>query len=99
MLNSNGSTAGSARTAMRCGRAVGMAQSSRIVALGPLDPGSKVGTVVAMASDAHPVKIGIGFFLADAPAAVDLIERAERAGVDTAWLVMPPLGHDTTTIA
>ena len=52
-----------------------------------------------MASDAHPTKIGIGFFLTDAPAAVDLVERAERAGVDTAWLVMPPLGQDTMTVA
>jgi alkanesulfonate monooxygenase SsuD/methylene tetrahydromethanopterin reductase-like flavin-dependent oxidoreductase (luciferase family) len=52
-----------------------------------------------MASNAHSVKIGFGFFLTDAPAALDLVERAERAGVDTAWLVMPPLGLDTTTIA
>src|SRR5690606_38120803 len=43
--------------------------------------------------------IGLGFFLTDSPSAIDLVERAERAGVDTAWLVMPPLGRDTTTVA
>lgn len=52
-----------------------------------------------MTTEQHPPKIGIGFFLADAPAALDLVERAERAGVDTAWMVMPPLGHDTITVA
>ncbi|GAA0926767.1 LLM class flavin-dependent oxidoreductase [Pseudonocardia zijingensis] len=52
-----------------------------------------------MTSQNRPATIGIGFFLNDAPAALDLVERAERAGVDTAWLVMPPLGQDTTTIA
>jgi 5,10-methylenetetrahydromethanopterin reductase len=55
--------------------------------------------LVVMASDAHAVKIGFGIFLNDAPAAVDLVERAERAGVHTAWLVMPPLGQDTMTVA
>jgi 5,10-methylenetetrahydromethanopterin reductase len=44
-------------------------------------------------------KIGFGFFPTDLPAALDLIGRAERAGAGTAWLVMPPLGRDTTTIA
>jgi alkanesulfonate monooxygenase SsuD/methylene tetrahydromethanopterin reductase-like flavin-dependent oxidoreductase (luciferase family) len=44
-------------------------------------------------------KIGFGFFPTTLPAALDLVGRAERAGVDTAWLVMPPLGRDTTTIA
>lgn len=43
--------------------------------------------------------IGFGFFLQGVPAAVDLIERADRAGVDTAWMVMPPLGYDTPTLA
>jgi alkanesulfonate monooxygenase SsuD/methylene tetrahydromethanopterin reductase-like flavin-dependent oxidoreductase (luciferase family) len=55
--------------------------------------------VIVMTSDAQRATIGIGFFPASGPAAVDLVERAERAGVDTAWLVMPPLGHDTTTVA
>ncbi|TWF80542.1 alkanesulfonate monooxygenase SsuD/methylene tetrahydromethanopterin reductase-like flavin-dependent oxidoreductase (luciferase family) [Pseudonocardia hierapolitana] len=52
-----------------------------------------------MTSDAQRATIGIGFFPASAPAAIDLVERAERAGVNTAWLVMPPLGHDTMTVA
>jgi 5,10-methylenetetrahydromethanopterin reductase len=43
--------------------------------------------------------IGFGFFLHDAPGAIDLIERADAAGVDTAWMVMPPLGYDTPTLA
>ncbi len=52
-----------------------------------------------MAPDARTTKIGFGFFPTDAPAALDLVERAERAGVDTAWLVMPPLAQDTMTVA
>jgi alkanesulfonate monooxygenase SsuD/methylene tetrahydromethanopterin reductase-like flavin-dependent oxidoreductase (luciferase family) len=44
-------------------------------------------------------KIGFGFFPSGLPAAVDLVGRAERAGVDTAWMVMPPLGGDTPTTA
>jgi 5,10-methylenetetrahydromethanopterin reductase len=46
-----------------------------------------------------PASIGLGFFPTDLPAALDLVERAERAGAATAWLVMPPLGRDTTTAA
>jgi 5,10-methylenetetrahydromethanopterin reductase len=46
-----------------------------------------------------PVEIGLGFFPAGLPAALDLVQRAERAGAGTAWMVMPPLGHDTPTIA
>jgi alkanesulfonate monooxygenase SsuD/methylene tetrahydromethanopterin reductase-like flavin-dependent oxidoreductase (luciferase family) len=45
------------------------------------------------------VKIGFGFFPTDLPSAVDLVERAEQAGVDTAWMVMPPLGRDTPLLA
>lgn len=45
------------------------------------------------------VKIGFGFFPTDLPSAVDLVRRAERAGVDTAWMVMPPLGRDTPLVA
>lgn len=52
-----------------------------------------------MTPDARSTKIGFGFFLNDAPAALDLVERAERAGLDTAWLVMPPLAQDTVAIA
>jgi 5,10-methylenetetrahydromethanopterin reductase len=76
-----------------------MARFSRIVALGPLVLRLERLHGGAMASDGHPAKIGIGFFLSGAPAAVDLVERAERAGVDTAWMVMHPLGWDTTTVA
>jgi 5,10-methylenetetrahydromethanopterin reductase len=46
-----------------------------------------------------PVEIGFGFFPAGVQAALDLVERAERAGAGTAWMVMPPLGHDTPTLA
>lgn len=52
-----------------------------------------------MTRDTRSAEIGIGFFLSGAPAAVDLIDRAERAGVGTAWMVMHPLGRDTTTVA
>ena len=52
-----------------------------------------------MTSDTRSAEIGIGFFLSGAPAAVDLIDRAERAGVDTAWMVMHPLGWDTPIVA
>ncbi|HEY0816082.1 MAG TPA: LLM class flavin-dependent oxidoreductase [Pseudonocardia sp.] len=44
-------------------------------------------------------KIGFGFFPSGVPAALDLVERAEEAGAGTAWMVMPPLGYDTPTIA
>jgi 5,10-methylenetetrahydromethanopterin reductase len=46
-----------------------------------------------------PVKIGFGFFPTGAAAALDLVGRAERAGAGTAWMVMPPLGLDTPTLA
>lgn len=52
-----------------------------------------------MTSDTRSAEIGVGFFLSGAPAAVDLIDRAERAGVDTAWMVMHPLGWDTPIVA
>ena len=39
------------------------------------------------------------FFVQDARSAVDLIQRAEDAGVDTAWMVMHPAGYDTPTLA
>jgi 5,10-methylenetetrahydromethanopterin reductase len=43
--------------------------------------------------------IGFGFFVQDVPTALDQVERAERAGVDCAWIVMPPLGWDGPTLA
>jgi alkanesulfonate monooxygenase SsuD/methylene tetrahydromethanopterin reductase-like flavin-dependent oxidoreductase (luciferase family) len=43
--------------------------------------------------------VGLGFFPPDARSAVELIERAERAGVATAWIVMPPAGYDSPTLA
>jgi len=43
--------------------------------------------------------VGLGFFVPDARSAVELIERAERAGVATAWMVMPPAGYDSPTLA
>ena len=43
--------------------------------------------------------VGLGFFVPDARSAVELIGRAERAGVATAWIVMPPAGYDSPTLA
>jgi 5,10-methylenetetrahydromethanopterin reductase len=43
--------------------------------------------------------IGYGFFVQDIPTALDQVARADRAGVDTAWAVMHPLGWDTATLA
>ena len=43
--------------------------------------------------------IGFGFFVQDVPTALDQVQRADRAGVDTAWIVMPPFGWDTPTLA
>lgn len=43
--------------------------------------------------------VGLGFFVPDARSAVDLIGRAEQAGVETAWIVMPPAGYDAPTLA
>lgn len=42
--------------------------------------------------------ISFGFVPADAREALDLIGRAESAGVDTVWTVMPALGRDTPTL-
>lgn len=51
-----------------------------------------------MASPLHH-RIGIAFNPADdVPGAIDLIGRADRAGVSTAWLVMPAMGLDILTI-
>ncbi len=47
----------------------------------------------------RPGPVGLGFFVPDARSAVDLIGRAERAGVPTAWMVMHPAGYDTPTLA
>jgi alkanesulfonate monooxygenase SsuD/methylene tetrahydromethanopterin reductase-like flavin-dependent oxidoreductase (luciferase family) len=41
----------------------------------------------------------LGFFVSDARSAVELIGRADQAGVDTAWMVMHPAGYDTPTLA
>lgn len=43
--------------------------------------------------------VGLGFFVPDAPAAVDLVTRAEQAGVETAWIAMHPAGYDSPTLA
>ncbi len=43
-------------------------------------------------------RIGFAFVPQQSGQAVDLIERAERAGVDTVWTVMPALGLDTLTL-
>ncbi|MGI9252237.1 MAG: LLM class flavin-dependent oxidoreductase, partial [Thermomicrobiales bacterium] len=43
-------------------------------------------------------RIGFAFVPQSGPQGVDLIARAERAGVDTAWMVMPAVGLDTLTI-
>ncbi|MFM9107659.1 MAG: LLM class flavin-dependent oxidoreductase [Chloroflexota bacterium] len=43
-------------------------------------------------------RIGFAFVPQSTPQAVDLVARAERAGVDTAWTVMPAVGLDTLTI-
>lgn len=43
-------------------------------------------------------RIGYGFVPANAKAAIDSIVRAEAAGVETVWNVMPALGRDTLTL-
>jgi alkanesulfonate monooxygenase SsuD/methylene tetrahydromethanopterin reductase-like flavin-dependent oxidoreductase (luciferase family) len=48
---------------------------------------------------ARPGPVGLGFFVPDARSAIDLVGRAERAGVPTAWMVMHPAGYDTPTLA
>lgn len=44
-------------------------------------------------------RVGLGFFVRDARSAIDLIGRAEQAGVGTAWMVMHPAGYDSPTLA
>lgn len=43
-------------------------------------------------------RLGFGFRPEDAKGGLDLIRRAEAAGVPTVWTVMPALGRDTLTI-
>lgn len=43
-------------------------------------------------------RIGFAFVPQSTPQAVDLVARAERAGVDTIWTVMPAVGLDTLTV-
>lgn len=43
-------------------------------------------------------RIGVGFRPTDGRQALDLIRRAEAAGVETIWTVMNALGRDTPTI-
>jgi len=44
-------------------------------------------------------RVGLAFFVQDARSAVDLVQRAEEAGVGTAWMVMHPAGYDSPTLA
>jgi len=46
-----------------------------------------------------PTPIGLGLYVQDVPAALDLVGRAEQAGVESAWMVMGPAGYDTPTLA
>lgn len=43
-------------------------------------------------------RTGIAFIPADAKLGLNLIKRADSAGVSTAWTVMPALGRDTMTL-
>jgi F420-dependent oxidoreductase-like protein len=43
-------------------------------------------------------RVGIGFAPSNATQAIDLIKRAEGAGVETVWTVMSALGRDTPTL-
>lgn len=43
-------------------------------------------------------RIGFGFFPVDARQAVDVVVRADAAGVDTAWSVMPAVGRDSLSL-
>lgn len=43
-------------------------------------------------------RVGLGFFPNGVAASLDLIARAEAAGLATAWAVMPPTGVDTPTL-
>lgn len=47
---------------------------------------------------AHQDRIGFGYWPEYARQAVDIVVRAEAAGVDTVWAVMPPIGRDTLTL-
>ena len=44
-------------------------------------------------------RIGFAFWPHDVASTLDLITRAEAAGVDTAWMVMPADAYDTPTVA
>jgi alkanesulfonate monooxygenase SsuD/methylene tetrahydromethanopterin reductase-like flavin-dependent oxidoreductase (luciferase family) len=43
-------------------------------------------------------KLGYGFRPVDAKSGLDVIRRAEAAGIPTVWTVMPALGRDTLTL-
>jgi alkanesulfonate monooxygenase SsuD/methylene tetrahydromethanopterin reductase-like flavin-dependent oxidoreductase (luciferase family) len=43
-------------------------------------------------------RVGIGFVPGNANHALDLVKRAEEAGVETVWTVMAALGRDTPTL-
>lgn len=47
---------------------------------------------------ANNERIGLAFMPAGAEHVVDLVERAEAAGITTAWAVMPATGLDTLTL-
>jgi F420-dependent oxidoreductase-like protein len=47
---------------------------------------------------AYAGRVGFAFVPRGAAGAVELVERAERAGIDTVWAVMPALGLDTLTL-
>ncbi|WP_165367865.1 LLM class flavin-dependent oxidoreductase, partial [Phytoactinopolyspora endophytica] len=44
------------------------------------------------------MQTGLGFFVDSVPQTIDLIERAERAGVPAVWAVMPVTSYDTPTL-
>ena len=43
-------------------------------------------------------RVGIGFIPSNARQALDLIRRADTAGIETIWAVMPALNRDTPTL-
>ncbi len=47
---------------------------------------------------AYAGRIGFAFVPQRSRQAIDLIERAEQAGIDTVWTVMPALGLDTLSL-
>jgi alkanesulfonate monooxygenase SsuD/methylene tetrahydromethanopterin reductase-like flavin-dependent oxidoreductase (luciferase family) len=51
-----------------------------------------------MAGTNYRERIGIAFFPRGSDAAVDLCVRAEQAGVNNAWMVMPATNIDTLTV-